>query len=330
MIRLFYRSLFLILTWAITTQSAFALAEVKSSVTVTKSVITLGDLLENLDRGNDIRVMDSPPPGQKISISTSYLVDLTRQHHVYWQNSRNIHHITVTRKGQAIRFEELRPLIEQELASRKLVDKHSALFFNRRNAMLYLPEHSSIDDITLKKLTFNPKSKRFSAVVAIPDGNGTQTTAVLRGRTEAISYLPALNKILAPGRTITAQDIVWIAVPSQRISRNIIRRKSQMIGLTPRRQLRRSTALRPSDLERPRIITRGQRVSIIFRSGRLSLTAIGKATENGARGDLIRVINSKSHKTIEATVINPEQVQVMTAENNLTQINSMAQLSQPR
>jgi len=42
------------------------------------------------------------------------------------------------------------------------------------------------------------------------------------------------------------------------------------------------------------------------------------------------VINSKSHKTIEATVINPDQVQVMTAENNLTQINSMAQLSQPR
>lgn len=319
--RMILSSLFLILSWAITPQPSFALAEVKATVTVTGAVITLGDLLENLDEGGDIRVMDSPAPGEKISIPTRYLVTLTRQHKVYWQNSRGVRRVIVTRKGKSIRHEDLRPLIAPALAARKLTNRQTKFYFTRRNARLYLPEDNTVDDITLENLSFDPKSRKFSALVSIPSGNGSHTTAIIRGRTEAISYVPALNKIIAPGQEITGRDIIWVAVPSLHIGRNIIRSKDQVVGLTPRRRLEDKTPLRLSDLKRPIIVTRGKMVSILFRSGKISLTALGKARENGGRGDLIQVINSKSRKIIDAMVIGPGQVQVMTLRNNIAQLN---------
>lgn len=320
MIRIIFSSLFLILSWGIIPQTTFGLADVKPSATVNGPTITLGDLLENLAEGNDIRVMDSPAPGEKISISTRYLVALTRQHNIYWQNSRGIRQIAVTRKGKRIRHEDLKPLIEAELSARKLIDRQTTLHFTSRNAILHLPEENTVDDITLDRLTFDKKSRKFAALIAIPAGNDTHTSAIVRGRIQTVSYVPALNKIIIPGQEITKEDIAWIPLPSLHIGRNIIRNTDQIIGLTPRRRLTDSTPLKLSDLIRPRIIRRGARVSILYQSGKISLAAIGKATENGGRGDVIRVINSKSRRIIEATVIGPNQVQIMIAQSNIAQL----------
>lgn len=310
----------LILSLMITTQTAMALAEVRSSAVVNKSIVTLGDLLDNLDTGHDIWVMNAPAPGEKAFVSTRYLANLTRQHNVYWQNSHGIRRITVTRKGKVIKHEALRHLIMQELEALKLSDRKNGIRFDNKNASIHLPGDSRVDDITIQDFSFNQQTGKFTADISVPVGDGTYTMATVRGRTHAISYVPALNKTIATGQQITEQDIAWIPLPSLGIGRNIIRSKDQLIGLTPRRGITSGTPLRPSDLKRPQIVFRNKIVSIIFKSDKISLTAIGKALETGGRGDLIRVMNSKSRKTIEATVTGPAQVQVITAQYGLSQL----------
>jgi flagella basal body P-ring formation protein FlgA len=311
----------MILSLVITTQAALAIAEVKSSAIVNKSTVTLGDLLDNLDRGHDIWVMNSPAPGEKTSLSTKYLASLTRQHKVYWQNSRGVRQITVTRKGKVIKHEALENLIKEELDILKLSDRKSGIRFDNKNAAIHLPGDSSIDDITVQSFNFDKKTGKFTANISVPAGDGSYNTAIVRGRTHAISYVPALNKVIAPGKQITEQDLTWVSQPTRSIGRNIIRNKSQLIGMTPRRGLNPGLPLRPSDLTRPEIVIRGKLVSIHYKSGKISLTAIGKAIEGGGRGDVIRVMNSKSHKTIEAVVTGPGQVQVITAQFGIAQLN---------
>lgn len=316
-----YSSIILILSLVISTQAALALAEVKSSAVVNKSTVTLSDLLDNLDRGHDIWVMNAPAPGEKTSLSTRYLANLTKQHNVYWQNSRGIRHITITRKGKVIKHEALKHLIKQELEALKLSNRMNGIRFDNKNARIHLTEDSRIEDISLQDFSFDQRTGKFSAVVSVPVGNGEYTTATLRGRTHAISYVPALNKTITPGRLITEQDIAWVSLPTQSIGRNIIRTKDQMIGLSPRRGISPKVPLRLSDLKRPEIVIRGKMVSILFKSSKISLTAIGKAIESGGRGDVIRVMNSKSHKTLEAVVTGPAQVQVITAQYGIAQLN---------
>ncbi|MBL4803057.1 MAG: flagellar basal body P-ring formation protein FlgA [Emcibacter sp.] len=313
--------IYMALFWGATLQAAHALAEVKANVVVNKSIITLGDLLDNLDGGNDIWVMNSPAPGKKTSVSTRYLASLTRQHDVYWQNSRDIRHITVTRKGKSIKHQEIKHLIIQELEALNLPNRKNGISFENKNARIFLSEDNNLEDITLQTFKFNQRTGKFSAVLSIPADNGSSTTTTVRGRTHAISYVPALNKTVAPGRQITAQDITWVSMSTLGIGRNIIRDKSQLIGMTPRRGLRSKTPLRLTDLVRPEIVRRGTMISILFKSGKISLSAIGKAIEGGGRGDVIRVMNSKSHKTIDAVVTGPDQVQVITGQNHLALLN---------
>lgn len=321
--RIFYNGIILFLSLVITTQAAMALAEVKSSTTVNKSTVTLGDLLDNLDTGHDIWVMNAPAPGEKTSVSTRYLASLTRQHKVYWQNSRGIRQITVSRKGNVIKHEALRNLIRHELEALNLSDRKNGIRFENKNAAIHLPEENNIQDITIQDFSLDQKSGKFSATVSAPDGEGQFVTSLVRGRTHAISYVPTLNSTVTPGKQITERDIAWVAMPTLSIGRNIIRNKSQLIGMTPKRGLTPKIPLRLSDLSRPEIVNRGKIVSIIFKSGKISLTAIGKAIESGGRGDVIRVMNSKSHKTIDAVITGPAQVQVITAQYGLAQLNEL-------
>lgn len=319
--RIIYSGIVLILSLVITTQAAMALAEVKSFTEVSKSTVTLGDLLDNLDRGHDIWVMNSPAPGEKTTLSTRYLASLTKQHDVYWQNSRGVRQITISRKGKVIRHEALMYLIKQELESLNLSNRKNGIRFDNKNARINLAEDSDIEDITVENFSFNKQTGKFSAVVSIPMGEDKYTTATLRGRTHAVSYIPTLNKTIAPGKLITEQDIAWVSQPTLSIGRNIIRTKEQMIGMSPRRGLAPSTPLRLSDLKRPEIVFRGKMVHILFKSGKIRLRAIGKAIESGGRGDVIRVMNIKSHKTMEAVVTGPAQVQVITAHYGIAQLN---------
>jgi len=317
---IFYSGIILVLFGLLSSQAAMALAEVKADTIVNKSTITLGDLLDNLEYGHDIWVMNSPAPGQKTSVSTRYLASLTRQHDVYWQNSRGVNQITVTRKGKSIKHAQLEHLIAQELTSKNLSDRKNGINFNNKNALIHLPEDGSVEDISVEKFTFHQKTGKFSAMLSVPTDDGTYKTATISGRTHAISHVPTLNRQVPPGQEITELDIGWTSMPTLRIGRNIIRTKTQLIGMTPRRGVTPSTPIKLSDLKKPTIINRGTRVNILFHSGKINLTATGKAIESGGRGDIIRVMNSKSHKTIEAMVIGPGQVQVLIGHYNIAQL----------
>lgn len=312
--------LYIILFWILTPQMVFALADVKENTIVDKSTVTLGDVLDNLDQGRDIWVMNAPAPGQKTTLSTRYLASLTREHNIYWQNSRGVRQITIIRKGQSFRHADFEPLIMQKLNDMEMPGNKTGISFDSKNTAIYLPEDSSLEDISLKKFTLTRRTGKFTALLSVPVGDGSFTTATVRGRTHAISYVPALNKVITPGQHITAQDITWVSMPTLSIGRNIISDKSQLIGMTPRRGLRSVTPLRLSDLERPKIVLRGKMIRIVFQSGKIRLSALGKAIQSGGKGDVIRVMNSKSHKTIEAVVTGPGQVQVMTVQSNLAQL----------
>ena len=55
-------------------------------------------------------------------------------------------------------------------------------------------------------------------------------------------------------------------------------------------------------LGRPKIITRNQRVSLVYQVGGLQILAQGRALSDGAVGEEIRIMNSSSHATVTGTI----------------------------
>ena len=58
------------------------------------------------------------------------------------------------------------------------------------------------------------------------------------------------------------------------------------------------------------LVARNANVTIVLQFGNLSLSAQGRAVEEGARGDTIRVLNTTSNRQLEGVVVGPDTVAV--------------------
>jgi flagella basal body P-ring formation protein FlgA len=63
-----------------------------------------------------------------------------------------------------------------------------------------------------------------------------------------------------------------------------------------------------SDLQMPVLVAKGKLVTLTLKNRHMLITAQGRALENGAKGDVIRVTNTRSRQTVQGVVIAPNQV----------------------
>lgn len=122
----------------------------------------------------------------------------------------------------------------------------------------------------------------------------------------ALLPLPAMAGGLAAARTLPAGTVITAAdlrvhdgpVPG-------LTDPSQAIGLQTRITIFEGRPIQTSLLQPPRLISRNQLVRLSFQRGALRITSDGRALEEGAAGDLVRVMNLESRNTITARV-NPD------------------------
>lgn len=84
----------------------------------------------------------------------------------------------------------------------------------------------------------------------------------------------------------------------------------ELTGKVAKRHIRAGTVIRHGYLKYPQIISKGDTVQIVARSNGFEVKSQGVAQENGTMGDLIKIKNPSSRRTIHAVVTGPNQVQV--------------------
>ncbi|WP_417317892.1 flagellar basal body P-ring formation chaperone FlgA [Emcibacter sp.] len=297
--------------------SSAAIADLKKEARVENEVVTLGDLFDDLEDNHDLQVMDAPAPGKRTYISASYLAQLTRQHGIYWRNSRAVKQVAIYRVGKEISRRDLVTLLNEEAKLHVNDGRERTISLYGANQQIVVPIDSGIEEIEVAMFDLDKRSGKFAATVNYPTGAGKRLSASITGKLTEVAYVPALSKSITPGTIIGKRDIKWIAVPVYSVSKNIGRSQEQLLGMTVRRPLKAEAPVRLADLKRPEIIHRGKPVSITYETSRMTLTVVGKAMENGGVGDVIRVMNAASLKTMEALVTGPGEVTVMSAGMNL-------------
>ncbi|RZO67970.1 MAG: flagellar basal body P-ring formation protein FlgA [Parvularculaceae bacterium] len=84
-----------------------------------------------------------------------------------------------------------------------------------------------------------------------------------------------------------------------------------LIGLETRRSLYKGAPVFAGMLRAPILVKRNAIVAMEFRSGPLVIRSEGRALQEGANGDIIRVMNLGSRTTITATVNGGNSVRVV-------------------
>lgn len=115
---------------------------------------------------------------------------------------------------------------------------------------------------------------------------------------------PAAAETLVAARTIRAQTILThadLALIEASVA-GTLSAAEDAVGLEARTILYQGRPIRPADIGPPAIVERNAIVTLVFRSGGLTITAEGRAMGRGGAGDQLRVMNLASRTTVTGIV----------------------------
>jgi len=118
------------------------------------------------------------------------------------------------------------------------------------------------------------------------------------------------SKLLPRGTLLSKTDIRMKTVDLATLPHGYIDNMAALLGQRLKRRLSPGVAFSPAIVRKPEKIKRGQRVTIIARSGAMAVRMAGKALSSGAVGERIKVINTASKRKREGVITAQGEIQV--------------------
>ncbi len=276
--------------------------QLRSNIVVEDNQITFDDVFANAGELGDILLQTAPLPGRRVFLHPASLSRLAASNGRSWNNISQVRRVLVKRAGRRLQIRELSNVLQDEL--RKMGDDQQyELRISTGASGIYVPRNAVAAPV-IEQLEINPDTGAFMASL-IPYLDAAPVS--LRGRAWVKRDIPVLARPVANGEVIAAGDITWISARLDRLGVNPILDETDMIGKAAKRSLGANKVLRHSDLKTPDMVKKGELITIVYELPGLKLTARGKALANASQGDMVRVINLHSNRTIDVTIIGPGQ-----------------------
>lgn len=303
-----------IFTWILLTitmiNTVDASNSVSNTVTVEGPFVTLGDIFPGTpEKLAGTQVLISPQPGQVLNLNQQWLTTVAAKYGLVYTPQTKNDALKVVTASDAVPMEEVEQALKDHLTQ---IIKNEAFLVKLDNneLRLHFPK-GKVGDIMVTNADVSPQQNRFTATVVLNhEGRELNRTKVM-GRIVTMTSVPVLTRVIHKGHAIQAEDIEWQNIPSAQVNHATIMEESEMVGAMSKRQdLQPNRPLTKNDISIPNMVNRNQSVTIYAESPNITVTAKGKAMENGAKDAYVKIMNVDSQKIIHATVIGPQQVRV--------------------
>mgnify|MGYP001604153557 CR=1 FL=1 len=118
-------------------------------------------------------------------------------------------------------------------------------------------------------------------------------------------FLPVVisTAVINRGETIQRNQLQTQETNIAKTQRGFYHRIDEITGMGAKRRIRANQILSPDLIDQPQLIKRGDKIKIVATRDGISASMPGEALEKGGNGEVIRVRNLSSGKTVEAKVI---------------------------
>jgi flagella basal body P-ring formation protein FlgA len=279
----------------------------REAAMVAEDHVKLGDLFFNTGGKASVIVIEAPPAGTPLALDAAFLQRLARAHGLDWRPEPGRERIVVERASTVLEGPALEEMLTAALANQGADRQSLALDLVPARARVVAPAGASffVDQIAVQ-----PQSERFNAVVAARIGDRIVQRLSISGRAQRVVELPVPVRTLNRGEAIGESDLRWLPMRENRIPANAVLEADGLIGLTPRRPLRPGVPILLSDLRRPMMVGRGSFVTMTVAGHNMRLTARGRALEDGAEGEPVRIANLQNGTVIRGLVTAPGEVTI--------------------
>ena len=290
----------------VTIDRAFAGPLLRSDIVVKSAQIKLGDVFDGLEKHADFVLAPAPKPGEELTWNQPTLLRIATAFNLPWQPDMG-EVIHIRREGMMIDSETIRAVLRDHLAR----DDAQAIYNIRfsGDAPQISVEGDALPRLEVVDFEKSAHGDTFSAIIRASAGGASQTVN-LRGVAERMVRVPVLRSALSNGTIIGQRDIDYITMRAAELRPGAVLNAEDLLGTTPRRNVSAGQVVRSDDIEKPRMINRGDLITMVFNNSGMILTTKGKALQDGALGDHIRVSNAGSGRQIEARVTNTKEVTV--------------------
>jgi len=118
------------------------------------------------------------------------------------------------------------------------------------------------------------------------------------------------RRALPRGAPLGPDDVQLVERDVARLHQGYLDDPSDIEGMQLKRPVTAGTVLTGSLIQAPRLVKRGQRVTLEARTGAVAVRMAGEAVSDGSRGQRIRVRALDSRRIVEGVVVSPGVVKV--------------------
>lgn len=288
-------------------QTASAIS-IKETSVIDKDTLTLGDVFSGLEYNADKVLGAAPQPGSDMVLNSRTLMRIAIAMNLPWRPATTADQVTIRRAATVIDRPLIEEAIKNEISAQGISGQYN-IVFNGEIAKIVLPQNEN-QSVEILSFSINPEKNLFTAELAAPSKNNPIKQTTVKGRLERMIEIPVLAETLQAGQVINKNDLTTLLISADKVQNDVIINKDNLIGMTPRRLALVGKPLKSIDVEAPQIVSRGELVTMVFSNGGLSLTSQGKALQDGAKGDVIRVVNASSNQTIQGRITGIKEITV--------------------
>src|SRR6185437_3440951 len=280
-------------TGAAVAQDATPHPVLKANVVVNGDLVRIGDVVDNAGIIAKVPIFRAPDLGMTGTVPAEAVAEAVGQYKLIGLDTNGISEVTVTRAARMIPAKAVEDEVARALSDQYQLGaaKDLMVTFDRTLRAMYVSP-SALGEPRVTRISYDNRSNRFDADIDLPTGADSRGTLRLGGQ---------------------AIPTIQVLVMAHSVERGALLKDSD-IGVERKP---RGRPLRPSDLMRPELVQRNDIVTLTYDMPGLSLTVRGKATEGGAQGDTITVLNEQSKRMLQGVVIGPGRVAVITSAARL-------------
>lgn len=281
----------------------------RDRIMVDDEVVRLADLFQETLSDGDLAVAQAPRPGQTLTLDVRFLQQVARAYRLDWKPSSKYQKIMIGRMSQRVTAPMVRDAIA--IAVQERIGSSSDLDIALDGGDLELDLPTDVDNsVTVSAINFDPVSNRFAAILVAPAEGPPVIQRNVFGTVYEMAQIPVPKRLISAGDIISADDLEWQAVHLSRLSGNSLTDAEQLVGRMAKRPLKAGQLLRQSDVAVSPIIHKNDLIRLVVKTGQMTLSVQGKALQDAALGQTIRVINVNSNRQLSGTVVDAGTVAV--------------------
>jgi flagella basal body P-ring formation protein FlgA len=165
-------------------------------------------------------------------------------------------------------------------------------------------------DLKAVRAAIDPRGGRFDVMFEVPLGASRRTLMRYTGSVIETTDAIVPVRTIARGEIVRAQDLAVERRPKTEVTGDVIGTNDEAVGRAARQVLRLGLPVRRADLVKPDLIRRDDSVSLVYEAPGIMLTTRGKAIESGGEGDVIKVLNAQTNRTLQGVVTGPGRVDI--------------------